>query len=109
MKLLIRLKYQKWLLIVPFIFVTMAALINYLYNIRILRVFQIMIVYLFTGFIIMYIWLILKGMPRFNNFCFLWFLLYLIGTPFGLYIIAMQEKDIKWHERNQLTKINSDK
>lgn len=109
MKMLIGLKYQKWLLIIPLAFIFLAACINYLYNLKILRIIQIITLCFLTSFVVMYIWLILENYPLFNNLWFVWLLYYLIGTPVGFYIIALQEKDIKQHDRNQLTKVRSNK
>lgn len=93
MHMLIKLKYQKWLLIIPLMLVSLAAVINYLYNTRILRIFEIMILYVFTGFVIMCLWSNLSEYSFFSGVWFFWVLFYLIGTPVGLYIISLQEKD----------------
>jgi len=91
------------MLIIPLIFVYFAAMINYIYNFKISRIIQIMVVCLLAGTATTIISDILAdNLTSGQNLDIItWIISYIIGTPAGMYIIRMQEKDSAVADQNE--------
>lgn len=95
MKLLIGLKYQKWMLVIPMILVFLSAGINYLYNTKISRLLEIMVLFVFVSFSIFIISSFVVNILQLEQYSFfiVWISYYLLGSPASLLIIKLQKKD----------------